>query len=185
VTLHFPPLRAWPLALRLAMFGAAMLAPAILAAQAFAPASGHASALLVFVLTAAFVYPLVLFGAAFLGFAVFTASTSISVVADRRGLRAVRRLFTARLSERALPAGAALRCETHNVPRILGGSFYFRVVGLAPVAVSAEPTNDGNAVRRLVVVDGIPGEALAQAIAATLASHGGLRHGGCETGNEE
>jgi hypothetical protein len=170
VTLYFPPLRAWSLALRLGVFGAAMLVPAWLAAQAFAPgASSHAGAMLSFVLTAAFVYPLVVFGAVFLLVALVTVSTSLTVSAEPDGLRAVRRLLTIKVSDRTMPsgAGAVLEREPHNVPRLFGGSVYFRIVALGPVALTGK--HGRYSVTRLVVADGIPDEALAQSIAALLA----------------
>ena len=172
VQLYFPPLRAWRLARAFALIGAAMLLPALLAATAFAPAGrGDARALLGFVLTATFVYPLIVFGAVFALVALYTISTSLTVTASATGVRAVRRLFNMNLSDRSLSRDAAvvLEQETQNMPRLLGGGPYFRVVALAATAQSGR-----HAAKRLVLADGIADEALADSIAALLADSAGI-----------
>lgn len=177
VTLYFPPLRAWRFALRLALFGFALLVPALLAAIAFAPTSKHdAAAILTLVLTAAFVYPLVLFGAAFVLVAAFAASTSLTVEAGALSIRAVRRAFGFRMRDRALPraAIAAIEQETATVPRGLGGNTYYRLVVLTLPTWTANNNGRRNDFRRLVIADGIPDETLAQALEAMISEHAQL-----------
>jgi hypothetical protein len=177
VTLYFPPLRAWRFALRLALFGIALLVPALLAGIAFAPTGKHgAAAILTLVLTAAFVYPLVLFGAVFLLVALLAVSTSLTVEAGAHGIRAVRRMFGIKLRDRALPraAIAALEQETASAPRGLGGNFFYRLVVLTLPAWNAGNEGRRHGVRRLVVADGIPDETLAQALEALIKEHAQL-----------
>ena len=177
VTLYFPPLRAWRFALRLALFGIALLVPALIASIAFAPTGKHdAAAILTLVLTAAFVYPLVLFGAVFVLVAWFAVSTSLTIEAGAQSIRAVRRVFGIRVRDRALPraAIAAIEQETTTAPRGLGGNTFYRLVVLTLPTWNA--SNDGRRydVRRLVVADGIPDETLAQALEALISEHAQL-----------
>ena len=177
VTLYFPPLRAWRFALRLALFGVALLAPALLAGIAFAPAGKHdAAAILTLVLTAAFVYPLVLFGAVFVLVALFAVSTSLTVDAGAHGIRAVRRVCGIRIRDRALPraAIAAIEQETATAPRGLGGNTFHRLVVLTLPTWNANNDVRGYGVRRLVVADGVPDETLAQALEGLISEHAGL-----------
>jgi hypothetical protein len=172
VMLYFPCWRSWRFALWCAAIGTAMLVPALFAAAAFAPGGrDNAAAMLGFVLTATFVYPLILFGIAFLVVALFAVSTSLTVTASANGLRAVRRLLDIKISDRSLSraAIAVLEQETQNVPRIFGGQPYFRVVALGTVPPSAGPdAGKRYGVKRLVVADGIADEALAQALEALI-----------------
>ena len=167
-TLYFPPLRAWRFALRLGLFGIAMLVPAVIASIVFTPAGkSEAAAMLTFVLTAAFVYPLVLFGAVFLMVALFAVSTSLTVEANSQGIRAARRVFGVKISDRSLrrSAIAVLEQETANAPRGLGGNAFFRLVVLAALPPhTAGNDNKRYGLRRIVVADGIPDEALAKSI---------------------
>lgn len=172
VLLYFPPLRAWRFALRLGLFGIAMLAPAVIASIAFAPTGKPgAAAILTLVLTAAFVYPLMLFGALFLLVALVAVSTSLTVEAGATGIRAVRRVFGVRISDRSLPrtAIAVIEQETANAPRGLGGNVFFRLVALAAVP-PRKAGDDGKRyrVKRMVVADGIPDETLAQSLEALI-----------------
>jgi hypothetical protein len=171
VVLCFPPLRAWRLAFRLALFGVCMLLPALIAASAFAP-HGGASVLLGFVLTATFVYPLIAFGIVFLFAALSAVSTSLTVTASREGVRVLRHVLGIRMSDRALPrdAIAVIRQEAQNVPRLFGGTAYFRIVALAVPNASNRPYT----VKRLVLADGIGDEALAESIEALLAESAGI-----------
>lgn len=174
VTLYFPPLRAWRFALRLALFGVALLVPALLAGIAFAPAGKHdAAAVLTLVLTAAFVYPLVLFGAVFVLVALFAVSTSLTVDAGAHGIRAVRRVCGIRTRDRALPraAIAAIEQETATAPRGLGGNTFYRLVVLTLPTWNADNDVRRYNVRRLVVADGIPDETLAQALERLISEH--------------
>jgi hypothetical protein len=177
VTLYFPPLRAWRFALRLALFGIALLAPALLAGIAYAPAGRYdAAATLTLVLTAAFVYPLVLFGAVFILVALFAVSTSLTVDAGAHGIRAVRRVCGIKVRDRALPraAIAVLEQETATAPRGMGGSTFYRLVALTLPAWNASDAGKRYNVRRLVVADGIPEETLAQALEALISEHAQL-----------
>lgn len=174
IRLYFPPLRAWRFALRLALTGIALLVPALIASIAFAPTGKYdAAALLTLVLTAAFVYPLLLFGAAFVLVALFAVSTSLTVDAGAHGLRAVRRACGIKVRDRALPraAIAALEQETATAPRGLGGAVFYRLVALTRPAWNASDDGRRYNVRRMVVADGIPDEGLAQALEALLSGH--------------
>jgi hypothetical protein len=174
IRLYFSPLRAWRFALRLALSGIALLVPALIASIAFAPTGKHdAPALLTLVLTAAFVYPLLLFGAAFVLVALVAVSTSLTVDAGAHGIHAVRRVCGITVRDRALPraAIAVLEQETATAPRGLGGASFYRLVALTLPAWNA--SNDGRRynVRRMVVADGIPDEALARALEALISEH--------------
>lgn len=174
IRLYFPPLRAWRLALRLALTGIALLVPALIASAAFAPTGKHdAAALLTLVLTAAFVYPLLLFGTAFVLVALFAVSTSLTVDAGTHGIHAVRRVCGIKVRDRALPraAIAALEQETATAPRGLGGASYYRLVALTRPAWSESADGRRYNVRRMVVADGIPDEAVAQALEALVSGH--------------
>lgn len=174
VRLYFPPLRAWRFALRLALAGIALFVPALIASLAFAPTGKYdAAAVLTLVLTAAFVYPLLLFGAAFVVVALFAVSTSLTVDAGVNGIRAVRRVCGIKVRDHALPraAIAVIEQETATAPRGLGGASDYRLVALTLPAWNA--SNDGRRynVRRVVVADGIPEEAQAQALEALISGH--------------
>ena len=175
VTLYFPPLRAWRFALRLALFGVALLVPAALAGIAFAPAGKHdaAAVLTLRVLTAAFVYPLLLFGAVFVLVALFAVSTSLTVDAGTHGIRAVRRVCGIRIRDRALPraAIAAIEQETATAPRGLGGNTFYRLVVLTLPTWNANNDVRRYDVKRLVVADGIPDETLSQALERLISEH--------------
>ena len=174
IRLYFPPLRAWRFALRLALSGIALLVPALIASVAFAPAGKHdAAALLTLVLTAAFVYPLLLFGGAFVVVALFAVSTTLTVDAGAHGIRAVRRVCGIKVRDGALPpaAIAMLEQETASAPRGLGGASFYRLVALTLPAWNASDDGRRYNVRRLVVADGIPDEALAQTLEALISEH--------------
>ena len=174
IRLYFPPLRAWRFALRLALAGIALLVPALIASIAFAPAGRHdAAAILTLVLTAAFVYPLLLFGAAFVLVALFAVSTSLTVDTGAHGIRAVRRVCGIKVRDRALPraAIAVLEQETATAPRGLGGASFYRLVALTLPSWNASDDGRRYNVRRMVIADGIPDEALAQALEALLSGH--------------
>ena len=178
IRLYFPPLRAWRFALRLALTGIALLVPALIASVAFAPTGKHdAAALLTLVLTAAFVYPLLLFGAAFVLVALFAVSTSLTVDAGAHGIRAVRRVCGIKVRGHALPraAIAVLEQETATAPRGLGGAVFFRLVALTRPSWNERADGRRYNVRRMVVADGIPDEAAAQALEALVS--GPLRLG--------
>lgn len=174
IRLYFPPLRAWRFALRLALTGIALLVPALIASIAYAPTGKYdAAALLTLALTAAFVYPLLLFGAAFVLVALFAVSTSLTVDAGVHGIRAVRRVCGIKVRDRALPraAIAALEQEAATAPRGLGGASFYRLVVLTRPAWNASDDGRRYNVRRMVVADGIPDEAVAQALEALVSGH--------------
>ena len=174
IRLYFPPLRAWRFALRLALTGIALLVPALIASIAFAPTGKYdAAALLTLVLTAAFVYPLLLFGAAFVLVALFAVSTSLTVDAGAHGIRAVRRVCGIKVRDRALPraAIAVLEQETATAPRGLGGASFYQLIALTRPSWNASDDGRRYNVRRMVVADGMPDEALAQALEALLSGH--------------
>jgi len=174
IRLYFPPLRAWRFALRLALSGIALLVPALIASIAFAPAGkSDAAALLTLVLTAAFVYPLLLFGAAFVLVALFAVSTSLTVDAGAHGIRAVRRVCGIKVRDRALPrpAIAALEQEIATAPRGLGGASFYRLVALTRPSWNESAGGRRYNVRRMVIADGIPDEAVAQALEALVSGH--------------
>jgi len=177
IRLTFPPLRAWRFALRLALAGIALLVPALIAGIAFAPTGKQdAAAILALVLTAAFVYPLLLFGAAFVLVALFAVSTTLTVDVGAHGIRAVRRMCGIKVRDCALPraAIAVLEQETTTAPRGLGGASFYRLVALTLPAWNVSDDGRRYNVRRMVVADGIPDEALAQALEALLSGHLGL-----------
>ncbi|MBI1989006.1 MAG: hypothetical protein HYS65_04620 [Betaproteobacteria bacterium] len=174
IRLYFPPLRAWRFALRLALSGIALLVPALIASIAFAPAGkSDAAALLTLVLTSAFVYPLLLFGAAFVLVALFAVSTSLTVDAGVHGIRAVRRVFGIKVRDRGLPSAAlaVLEQETATAPRGLGGASYYRLVALTRPSWNERADGGRYNVRRMVIADGIPDEAVAQALEALVSGH--------------
>ena len=174
VRLYFPPLRAWRFALRLALSGIALLVPALIASIAFAPTGKtDAAALLTLALTAAFVYPLLLFGAVFVLVALFAVSTSLTVDAGANGIRVVRRVCGIRMRDRALPraAIAVLEAETATAPRGLGGASFYRLVALTLPSWNASSDGRRYDVRRMVVADGIPDEELVQALEALISGH--------------
>ena len=174
IRIYFPPLRAWRFALRLALSGVALFVPALIASIAFAPTGKHdAAGILTLVLTAAFIYPVLLFGAAFVLVALFAISTSLTVDAGAHGIRAVRRVCGIKVRDRTLPhtAIAVLEQETATAPRGLGGAAFFRLVALTLPAWNASDDGRRYSVRRIVVADGIPDEALAQALEALLSEH--------------
>ena len=178
VRLYFPPLRAWRFALRLALAGIALLTPALIAGIAFAPSGKPgAAAMLTLVLTAAFVYPLLLFGAAFVLVALCAISTSLTVDAGAHGIRAMRRVFGITVRDRTLPRAAcgALEQEAATAPRGLGGAVFYRLVALTLPAETTGGRRHG--VQRMVIADGIPDEALAQALEALINGHLGLGAG--------
>ena len=174
IRLYFPPLRAWRFALRLALSGIALLVPTLIASIVFAPTGKRdAAALLTLALTAAFVYPLLLFGAAFVLVALVAVSTSLTVDAGAHGIRGVRRVCGIKVRDRALPraAIAVLEQETATAPRGLGGASFYRLVALTLPAWNASDDGRRYNVRRMVVADGIPDEALAQALEALISEH--------------
>lgn len=174
VRLYFPPLRAWRFALRLALSGIALLVPALIASIAFAPSGKtDAAAILTLVLTAAFVYPLLLFGAAFVLVALFAVSTSLTVDAGAAGIRVVRRVCGIRVRDRALPraAIAVLEAEAATAPRGLGGASFYRLVALTLPSWNASSDGRRYDVRRMVVADGISDEELVQALEALISGH--------------
>ena len=171
IRLYFPPLRAWRFALRLALAGVALLVPALIAGIAYTPTGKHdAAAILTLVLTAAFVYPLLLFGAAFVLVALVAASTTLTVDAGAPGIHAVWRVCGIKVRERALPraAIAVIEQETAIAPRGLGGASYYRLVALTLPAWDVSADGRRYNVRRVVVADGIPDETLAQELEALL-----------------
>lgn len=174
IRLYFPPLRAWRFALRLALAGIALLVPALIASIAYAPTGKtDAAALLTLTLTAAFVYPLLLFGAAFVLVALFAVSTSLTVDAGTHGIRAVRRVWGIKVRDYTLPraAVALLEQEMATAPRGLGGASFYRLVALTLPSWNTSDDGRRHNVRRMVVADGIPDEALAQALEALLNGH--------------
>ncbi len=174
IRLYFPPLRVWRFALRLGLTGIALLVPALIASIAFAPTGKYdAAALLTLVLTAAFVYPLLLFGAAFVLVALFAVSTSLTVDAGAHGMRAVRRVCGIKVRDRKLPraAIAVLEQETATAPRGLGGASFYQLIALTRPSWNASDDGRRYNVRRMVVADGMPDEALAQALEALLSGH--------------
>ncbi len=174
IRLYFPPLRAWRFALRLALSGIALLVPALIASIAFAPAGKtDAASILTLVLTGAFVYPLLLFGAALVLAALFAVANSLTVDAEAAGIRVARRVGGIKVRDRVLPraAIAVLEQETATAPRGLGGAAFYRLVVLTRPAWNASDAGRRYGVKRMVVADGIPDEALAQALEALLGEH--------------
>jgi len=174
VRLYFPPLRAWRFALRLALAGIALLVPALIASFAFAPTGKYdAAAILTLVLTAAFVYPLLLFGAAFVLVALIAVSTTLTVDAGANGIRAMRRVCGIKVRDHALPraAIAVIEPEIATAPRGLGGASFYRLVALTLPAWNVSADGRRCNVRRVVVADGIPEEAQAQALEALISRH--------------
>ena len=173
VTLYFPLLRGWRAALKLALIGLALCAPSLYAAIAFAPAGKpDLMAMLTFTLTAAVVYPVMLFGAWFVLVALHAAASSLTVEVDANAIRAVRRVLGFRLGVQTLPvkAIAALEPETAAAPRGLGGNTFYRLVALT----AAAPAAGNQRTARMVVADRIPDETLLQTIKELIARHAQL-----------
>lgn len=171
--LHFPALRGWRPALRLALIGLALFAPSLYAAIAFAP-SGEpdAATLLTLVLTAVVVYPVLLFGALFVLVALYAVANSLTVEVDADAIRAVRRLLGCRLSARIMPVTAivALEAKTAVAPRGLGGNTYYRLVALT----AADQATGNPRAARMIIADGVPDETLLEALKALITRYAQL-----------
>ena len=167
VRLHFPALRRWRYALRLALIGVALFLPSLYAALAFAPADGSgAGAMLALVLTAAVVYPVLGFGAWFVLVALYAAGNSLTVEIDPAAIRAARRWCGLALRERVVDCAAIadLNVEQATAARGLGGGTYYRLA-----AVGAQSPAGAPGVMHLIVADGVPDEPLIDAIKALIA----------------
>jgi hypothetical protein len=160
--LHFPVLRGWHSALRLAGVGATMLLLALYAAIAYSPAAKpDAATLLTLALTAAVVYPVIAFGVVFVLVAVFAVAKSLTVEVDATSIRCVRRVMGFPYRDRSLPAAdvTALEAEISVTPRGLGGGTRY---GLVAVAAGG---------RRLIVAEGIPDETMCGSLKRLIAEH--------------
>lgn len=176
VTLYFPLLRGWRAALKLALIGLALCVPSLYAAIAFAPAGKpDLAAMLTFTLTAAVVYPVMLFGALFVLIALHAVASSLTVEVDANAICAVRRVLGFKLGVQTLPvkAIAALEPETAAAPRGLGGNTFYRLVALTATA----PAAGNQRAARMVVADRIPDATLLQAIKELIAQHAQLDRG--------
>jgi len=161
VRLHFPALRRWRYALRLALIGVVLFLPSLYAAFAFAPADGSgAGAMLALVLTAAVVYPVLAFGAWFVLVALYAAGNSLTVEVDANAVRAVRRWCGLGFHERAMASTSItdFKVERAAAARGLGGGSYYRLAAAGAAADGA----------RLIVADGVPDEPLIEAIRALI-----------------
>ena len=172
VRLHFPVLRGWRVALKLALFGLALFVPALFASIAFAPSGQpEAAAMLVLVLTAVVVYPVVLFGALFVLVALYAVANSLTVEVDANAIRAVRRVFGVRLGAQTLRVAAIveLKPETAVAPGGLGGKTFYRLA-----ALTAELAAGNRRAGRMIVADGVPDEPLIEALKALIARYAQL-----------
>jgi hypothetical protein len=121
IELHFPPLRAPGDAARLALFGAACLAPAALAALASAPAAGSDTAGWVALwLIATFIAPLFVFGVVFMVFAIYGLANSLTVRVSASGIRCVRRLLGIPLREHRIDCDNVAGLATVTAPGVRG-----------------------------------------------------------------
>ena len=173
VRLHYPALRGWRYALRLALIGVALFVPSLYAAIAFAPASKpDAAVMLTLALTAAIVYPVMLFGALFVLVALYAVANSLTVEVDANAICAVRRLFGCRIGTRLMPVTAigALESKSAIAPRGLGGHTYYRLVALA----RAGQAHDSARAARMIVADGVPDETLLEALKALITRYAQL-----------
>jgi len=170
--LHFPVLRGWRGALRLALIGVALFVPSLYAAVAFAPGGPDAATLLTLALTAAVVYPVLLFGALFELVALYAVANSLTVEVDADSICAVRRLLGLRLSKRCMAAAAigALEAKTAVAPRGLGGNTYYRLVACE----AADHVTGNLRAMRMIVADGVPDETLLEALKALIARYAQL-----------
>ncbi len=169
LVLHYPVLREWRTALRLACAGAAMLLLALYAAVAYSPSTGPGgAALLTLALTAVVVYPVLLFGAVFVLIALYSVATSLTVEIDAGSIATVRRLFGVKYSRRSLSTRAvvALEPEAIRAPRGLGGGVHYRL--------SVTQAGGG----KLAVGERIPDEALCRCLRDLIASHAHIPHAG-------
>jgi hypothetical protein len=172
VLLHFPALRGWRGALKLALIGVALFVPSLYAAVAFAPSEPDAATLLTLALTAAVVYPVLLFGAWFVLVALYAVANSLTVEVDANAICAVRRLLGFRLGKRCMPASAigALEAKTAVAPRGLGGNTYYRLVARA----AADQATGNPRAARMIIADGVPDETLLEALKALIARYAQL-----------
>ena len=173
VQLHFPALRSWRVALKLALIGVALFVPSLYAAIAFTPAGKpDAAAMLTLALTAAVVYPVLLFGALFVLVALYAVANSLTVEVDADAIRAVRRVLGFRLSTRTMPVTSigALEKKTAIAPRGLGGHAFYRLVALAAV----DQTAGNPRAARVIIADGVPDETLIEALKALIARYAQL-----------
>ena len=173
VRLRFPALRGWRVALKLALIGVALFVPSLFATIAFTPSDQpDAAAILTLALTAAVVYPVLLFSALLVLVALYAAANSLTVEVDANTIRAVRRLFGCKLGTWIMPVTAigALEPKSAIAPRGLGGHTYYRLVALA--RVDQAPDNARPA--RMIVADGVPDETLLAALKALITRYAQL-----------
>ncbi len=152
LSLHFPALRGWRAARRLALTGAALLAASLYAAVAYMPGGqADAGVLLTLALTAAVVYPVMLLGAVFVLIAFYAAASSFTVEVDANTLRRADRVLGCKVSHRSIPSASitTFKVEAAAAARGLGGSTTYRVAALTRAGESA-----------LVIAEGLPDEQL-------------------------
>lgn len=173
VRLHFPALRRWRYALRLALIGGVLFLMSLYAAIAFAPAGGSgAGAMLALVLTSAVVYPVLAFGAWFVLVALYAAGNSLTVEIDPAVIRAQRRWCGIALSERIVDCAAVtgFKVEQATSSRGLGGGTYYRLTAVGAGFPAGTPR-----AMHVTVADGVPDESLIDAIKALIARCAQLR----------
>ena len=161
--LHFPALRGWRNALRLALMGGAMLLLALYAAVVYSvPGKSDAVALLTLAMTAVVVYPVILFGALFVLVALYAVANSLTVEVSAASISCERRFLGFKYSKRSLPTAVitGFEAEARGAPRVLGGAILYRLIAMH----TQFP-------HRLVVAEGIPDESLCGALKALIERH--------------
>ncbi len=161
--LHFPVLRGWRAARRLAAIGLALLLPSLYAAFAYLPTGKSDAAVLVtLALTAAVVYPVIVFGALFVLTALYAVTNSLTVEVDATSIRTVRHVMGLGHSRHSLATAAigALEPERTAAPRGLGGDALYR---LAAIPAAGGP--------RMIVAEGLPDEILCRALKMLIERH--------------
>lgn len=187
IELYFPPLRTPGVALALALFGAACLAPGLLAAAAVAPASGSDSAgMLAFWLMSIFILPFVVFGMAFIALAVYLLANSLSVQVTESGIVSARSIFGLPLGERRVARAdiAVLEAATPLRYRELRAEapYYSLVVrtrsgmGLTLREAYRAGRLDHYRNRIVTVAEGLRGEALMERVRSEILKAGRLAH---------
>lgn len=160
VALHFPASRGRRVSARLAVFGLLLLLPSLYAAFAYAPGTNaNAAALLALALSAAVVYPVLLFGIVFLLAAFYVAAASLSVNISPTEIRAIRRLLGIRYSEQGLPTKSVARFASrpYSMPAGLGGGTSYRISAV-----------DGAGTELMTLADRVPDEILCNELIAMI-----------------
>ncbi len=171
IELYFPPLRAPAGALGLGLFGALCVALPLFALSGLLPMGGNeAHSLLALALLGAFVAPFPVFGAVFVGLAVYLLANSLTVTVSSSAIRTVRRVFGLALKRRELKCADIASLEAQSAAKyqsVFSAEPYYRLAARHATLRH----ND------LVIAESLQGEALMAQMQALIARHARLAEG--------